>query len=319
MNKNMISLIFTLSIIGCFVVIKRMRQTASAAQYTIGIIQTASHPALDAVREGFMQELSHQLGDKVAYVVQNVQGSVAQAHGAAQQFHADTRYNAFFTIATPATQAMVAIEHTRPIIIAAVTDPTALGLMQYTNVTGVSDMIDIAGEIDMALQLVPTAQTVGLLYTSGEPNSLVLAKHMRRELEARGRTVTDFTISNESDVAAITALACRKVDLIIAPTDNTVASAIALIASIAITNKKPLVVSDNMLVSCGPLAARGIDYADHGKHAARVAHAVVIEGKNPADLPIEQTRSNHTYINQATLTTLELTIPAALQTNSTVI
>jgi putative ABC transport system substrate-binding protein len=319
MNNKIVSVLFTLVIVGSFVLLKWRQRSGTSARYTIGILQTASHPALDAVREGFMHDLKQQLDDNVTFVIHNAQGSVAQAHALAQQFHADPRYSAFFTIATPATQAMVANENRRPIIIAAVTDPASLGLLQQHNVTGVSDMIDVKAELDTALQLVPHAQTIGLLYTTGEPNSLTLAQRMRSELEKHGRTVTDFTITNESDVAAIVALACRKVDLLIAPTDNMVASTIALIATITTAQHTPLIVSDNMLVQFGPLASRGIDYTEHGKHAAHSAHALLTEDKKPADLPVEQTPSKQIFINKATLEALGLTIPASLQAESVII
>src|SRR5262249_48627479 len=152
-----------------FIAIKRFKKSNNTAAYTIGILQTASHPALDAVRDGFIEELKQKLGNSVAFVIQNAQGTVASAHTIAQQFHANTQYDAFFDIATPAAQALSAVEKEKPIIIAAVTDPYALGLVHPTsNVCGVTDMIDIKAEIDMLTALIPTAQSVGILYTAGE-------------------------------------------------------------------------------------------------------------------------------------------------------
>ena len=218
-----------------FVIAKQMKKPATTAKYTIGILQTASHPALDAVRDGFMEELKNTLGVDVAFIIQNAQGSVSQAHTIAQQFHANKQIQAVFAIATPAAQAMSAVEKTKPIFIAAVTDPNALGLIYpMTNVCGVTDAINVPAEIDMLVQLVPSAKTVGLLYTSGETNSLVMAKQMRQELEKRGLMVIDFAVTSESDLPAITELACRKVDVLLSPTYNMVASAIALLATITL-------------------------------------------------------------------------------------
>lgn len=288
------------------------RQTVAA--YTIGILQTASHPALDAAREGFVIELQTKLGNKVEFVIHNAQGSVAQAHAQAQQFHANKQYNGFFAIATPAAQALSVLEKERPIVITAVTDPDALGLIYpLTNVCGVSDMIDVKGEIAMLTQLVPHAKTVGLLYTSGETNSIMAVSQMRKELEVRGLTAVDFAVSNESDMAAVVELACRKTDVILAPTDNTVACAITLISAIALKYKKPLIVSDNMLVSAGVLAARGVDYKESGKQAARIAYKVLVNGRKPYELPIEQAKSDTIYINKQTLIELGLNVPETLQ------
>ena len=314
MKKIIVMVALVGAIVLGFVIAKQMKKPETKALYTIGILQTASHPALDAARDGFMEELQSKLNGDVTFVVQNAQGSISQAHTIAQQFHANRQLNGVFAIATPAAQAMGAVEKVKPIFIAAVTDPNALGLMHpLTNVCGTKDMINVPAEIDMLVQLVSSAKTVGLLYTSGETNSLVMAKQMRQELEARGLMVTDFAVTNESDLPAVTELACRKVDVLLSPTDNMVASAISLISTITLKNKKPFMVSDNMLVKFGPLAARGVDYRASGKQAAQVAYSVLVEGGKPYEMPIEQSQSTEIFINEATLDVLGLSIPAALQ------
>lgn len=296
------------------VVGNRMRLNRTTARYTIGILQTASHPALDAVREGFVHELQQKLGDHVAFFIHNAQGSIAQAHAVAQQLHADTNVKAVFAIATPAAQAMSAVEKEKPIIIAAVTDPHALGLIHpTTNVCGTTDMIDVAAEVDMLTKWIPQAKTVGLLFTSGETNSLVLIKHMHEEAEKRGITAIDFAVASEADMPAVVELACRKVDVLLAPTDNTVASCITLIAAVAEKHAKPLIVSDNMLVASGALAARGVDYRAAGIRAAQIAEQVLVENKKPFELPIEHPDCNEIFVNKAMLEKLKLEIPASLQ------
>lgn len=315
MKKIILIIGITIALVGSFIVIKQIKKTkVKNSAYTIGILQTASHPALDASREGFTEELKNQLGTDIEFVIQNAQGSISQAHTIAQQFHANQQYNGFFAIATPAAQAMSATEQKRPIFIAAVTDPNALGLIHpTTNICGTKDMIDVKAEIEMLTQLIPNVKTVGLLYTSGETNSIALVKQMHSELEIQGLKYIDFAVSNEADMQAIVELACRKTDVILAPTDNTVASTITLITTITRKNKKPLIVSDNMLVKYGALAARGVDYKASGKQAAQIAYKVLVEGKKPYELPIEQAKSEQIFINKATLDMLGLTIPTMLE------
>lgn len=300
-----------------FIMIKRMKSvTMPPAHYSLGIIQTALHPALDAVYDGFIEELTNTMGNNIAYTVKNAQGSIASAHAIAQQFHANKTYNAFFAIGTPAAQAMHSQEKEKPIIIAAVSDPNAAGLMHApTTICGVQDMVDVAAIVDLLKQLVPQAKTVGLLYTAGEANSIALVKKMRGALENLGLIVMDFAVSGEADIPVVMELACRKTDVMLAPTDNTVASSISLITTLAHNYKKPLIVSDNMLVKSGALAARGVDYRACGKQAARIAYAVLVEGKKPNELPIEQAQSEQIVINQKTLDALGLTIPESLRSS----
>jgi putative tryptophan/tyrosine transport system substrate-binding protein len=313
MKKIVVLLTIALALMASLVIVKQIGQSTSAT-YTIGILQTASHPALDAARDGFVEELKNKLGSSVAFVIQNAQGSVANAHALAQQFHANKRLSGFFAIATPAAQAMTTVEKERPIMIAAVTDPVALGLIHpTTNVCGTKDMIDVPSEIEMLIALVPQAHHIGLLYTSGELNSIALVTKMRQELQKRGLKATDFAFGSETDVQAMVALACRKTDLLLAPTDNMVASTISVIATTALASKKPLIVSDTMLVRSGPLAARGVDYKASGKRAAQIAFQVLVGGKKPGDIPIEQAESSELFINQSTLRALGLSVPDSLK------
>lgn len=310
MKKSIVIITIALAILTSFFLFKNSKNRSEKALYTIGILQTASHPALDAARNGFIDELKTLTGDGVDFVIYNAEGSISQAYTIAQRFHANKDINAFFTIATPATQAMSSVEKERPIVIAAVTDPAAMGLVYpETNVCGTKDMIDVKGEIDLLVQLAPQAKTVGLLYTSGESNSVILVNVMRKELEARGLTAVDFAITNESDVQAVVESACRKVDVLLAPTDNIVASTIGFIVALTMKCNKPLMVSDNMLVKFGALAARGVDYSQNGKQAAHIALKLLKGDKKPYELPIEQATSDQIFINKNTLESLGLTAP----------
>lgn len=313
--KKLISLgIVSLIIVGLVFLVQYNKQHEGSAMYTIGILQTASHPALDAVLDGFKNELENLMGNtKISFIIQNAQGSVSSAHTIAQQFHGSSKYDLFFAIATPAAQAMHAVEKERPIIIAAVTDPSALGFVYLmSNVCGLTDMIDVPAEVAMLHTLVPNAKNIGLLYTVGETNSLVLVDIMKKELIKLGLTPVDFAVSGESDMQAMVELACRKSDLILAPTDNVVASTISLISMITKKYKKPLIVSDNMLVSSGALAAQGVDYEKSGRQCAHHAFQLLTQDKNISEIGIEQTKSEQIFINKQTLELLELSVPQEL-------
>jgi putative tryptophan/tyrosine transport system substrate-binding protein len=316
----LIGCLLLVGLLAGFIRIKKIRKQNTTSAYHIGILQTASHPALDAARDGFIQELQQLLHNDIEFIINNAQGSIPHAHTIAQQFHANKQLTGFFAIATPAAQALSAVEKERPIIIAAVTDPYGLGLIYPgTNVCGSQDMIDVKAAIELIRALVPTVKTVGLLYTSGEVNALAAAKVMRSELETMGITSLDFSVSQELDIAGLVESACRKVDVIFTPNDNIISLSISLIASIAQKNSIPLFVSDPMLVASGPLAARGINYTQSGALAARIAYEVLVDGKKPSDIPIEQTPSNAIVVNKKTVEALGLTIPNDLAPHVTLV
>ncbi len=314
MKKSIVIITITLTIFTVFFLFKNSKKSTEKALYTVGILQTASHQALDAARDGFIEGLNEQLDNKVSSIIYNAEGSISQAYTIAQRFHANKDINLFFTIATPATQAMSAVEKERPIVIAAVTDPGAMGLIYpETNVCGTNDMIDVKKEVEMLIALVPQAKTVGLLYTSGESNSIALVNVMRKELESKGLVPIDFAITNESDVQAVVESACRKVDVLLAPTDNIVASTIGFVVSLTLKCNKPLIVSDNMLVTSGALAARGVDYRENGKQASHIAVKLLKGEKKPYQLPIEKAMSDQIFVNKHTLDMLGLAVPDGLK------
>lgn len=256
----------------------------------------------------------------IEYVVQNAQGNINNAHTIAQSFHADNDINMMFAIATPALQAAAAVETQKPIIFGAITDPRGLGVIHAkSNVTGSSDMINIPDTISMIKELIPEARTVALIYNNAEMNSVTMAASMKKELKKMGLEALDVGVTNEADLLPAVTSALSKADVLLAPTDNTIASAINLIAQQALQAKKPLIVSDNMLVEKGALAARGIDYKTNGKLAAQRAIAIIKNGTKPAELPVAYATSGRIFVNKQTLEALNIQIPTSLEDQVTLI
>lgn len=308
-HKTVGLLFISLALLG--IIIAKRTFTKKETLWTVGILQTATHPALDAATQGFTSELTSILGNKVSFITQNAEGSVSNMQTMAQGLRSNTSVDLLFAIATPAAQAVASLEKEKPIIFAAVTDPQAAGLTG-SNVTGVTDMIDVKKQIDLLSMLVPHAQTVGLIFNRGEINSLALAEQMKTELEQKDICVLEFGIINESEIPAAAQAACRKTDVILAPTDNTVASTIKVITTIAQRMHKAVIVSDTLLVSQGALAAQGIDYATCGKQAAHLAAELLQGSKQISNMAIVHPDSK-AVINRQEFDRLQLNIPASLQ------
>ncbi|HSW73520.1 MAG TPA: ABC transporter substrate-binding protein, partial [Candidatus Limnocylindria bacterium] len=281
---------------------------------TIGILQTASHPALDAAREGFEDTVRTALDGKVEFVVRNAQGSITSAHTIAQSFHANPTIAGIYAIATPAAQAIASVEKEKPIFLAAVTDPHAAGVLQPNgNVCGSTDMVTPDTIVNLVKTLVPQAKTVGLLYNSGEINSKIQVERLTAALRAQGLQPLEVGVTSEADVPAATTSVCQKADVIVLPNDNVMSSSIQLIASLALKYKKPLIASDNLLVKHGALAARGVDYKASGAQAGTYAVDVLQHGKKPSELPLAQPVMGPIMINKKVASELGIVIPTNTQ------
>ena len=299
----------------CFFGLKHLSTNKKTeTKFNIGILQFASHPALDQGRDGFIEKLKKELGKEVNFIIQNAQGCMQSALSAAQSFHLNKKIDAIHAIGTSAAQIASKVEKEKPIFFSIVTDPVAAGLIHPgTNCCGSSDKIDIKGLVETLKLLVPNAKNIALIFNPAEINSIKSVEEIKKELRNLNLNPLEFGINDESEVAFVTNLACRKADAIITPTDNIVAVTIKVISNIALKNKIPLIVSDNLLVKHGPLGSRGIDFREIGKKAAKQAIEVLIKGKKPEEMPIAFSSKNTMSINKKTLSELKIEIPENLK------
>lgn len=309
--KKLLIIVLSIAVIGAILYFQKTKNVATRENVkTIGIIQIASHPALDDARQGFIDELSKQVGSHVNFVYQNAQGSIATAHMIAKKFAHDAHICAIYAIATPAAQAIATIEKEKPIFIAAVTDSSVLGNQE--NIYGVCDMIDMQQEIAMIKAFIPDIKTIGVVYNNSEANSMAQVQQMHKECAKQDISILEIGISQESDLSNAVNSTCRKVDALLCPTDNMIASAMDLLVSLVNKHNKPLFACHNQAVQQGALAARGVNYYECGQRVGQMADNLLFK-HDIASVSIEQAPINKIYVNKSALSHLGLTIPAALQ------
>ena len=152
--------------------------TGSADGYKIGVIQFVKHAALDRATEGFKDAIAKS-GLQVVYNDQNANGESSNCETIANILVNDGS-DLIFANATPAAQAVAGKTTEIPIVITSVTDPASSGLVASNkntgnNVTGTSDLTPVEAQINLLKQLVPSAKTIGIMYTGSEDNSIFQA------------------------------------------------------------------------------------------------------------------------------------------------
>ncbi len=265
-------------------------EAADGTTYRIGLLQYVQHDALDKCWDGFIAALedsgiSYELDD------QNAAGDTPTCTTIAQKFVNDGD-DLIFAIATPAAQACAAETEDIPIVLTAVTDPAASGLVETNeqpggNVTGSSDLTPVADQIGLLKQIFPDAQTVGILYCSAESNSEIQAQMAREACEAAGMTAVDYTVATSNDIQTVVESMVGNVDVIYTPTDNVIAAGMPTVAMIANANGLPTIVGEEGMCTAGGLATYTIDYEELGRIAGEMAVEILTEGASPADMPIE--------------------------------
>ena len=281
--------------------------------YKIGVLQLTEHSALDAANDGFVRALDES---GISY---DIEQQNAQNDQSACQTIASTLVNdgcdLILAIATPAAQAVAGATSDIPIIGTAITDFAASGLVDDNdapggNLTGTSDMNPVSDQIDLLVQLVPDAKTVGLLYCTAESNSDIQVALAEEALDELGIAHERYTASSSNEIQQVSESMVGKVDAVYIPTDNTISAGISTGTMVTNENDLPTVVGEVGMVEGGALASVSINYEELGYRAGEMAVQILTEGADPAEMPIEQMTADECDLvyNQETADTLGIDV-----------
>lgn len=300
MNKRQYSIIAIIFFIIFFAFYSYYRrpQTLNAKTKKIAILKTASHPALDKAEQGFVEMIKKEYGDSVVYDIKNADGSIIAMNTIADSFAHDPSISLFYVIATAALQALAQKEAYRPIVFAAVTNPSLLNTSNRHNVCGITDAIDTQRQMDSVAQFVRNIQTIAIVYNIAELNSIHAVQEIKKEAKTLGILVYEIGILQTAEIANALEQYVQKIDAIVTPTDNLIASSASFIASFCNQYNIPLIVSDNLLLQYGALASFGIDYYQAGKHAGECAIRILNEEKTADQIGFEKLHQDTLLVNK---------------------
>ncbi|AEB29913.1 putative ABC transporter, substrate-binding lipoprotein precursor [Carnobacterium sp. 17-4] len=282
----------------------------------VGILQLTSHPALDLIYKGIVDELNdagYIDGETMTLDFQNAQGDQSNLNSMSTRF-VSRGADVMVGIATPSAQALANSSQDIPIVLGAVTDPEGSGLVKSNeapggNITGVSDLTPIKEQFSLIKEILPEAQTIGILYSSSEDNSIVQAEQAIEIAEEMGLDTQVMTVSSTNDVAQVASTLAAQVDAIWVPTDNTIASAMNTLVSAADSNLIPVFPAVDTMVEEGGLATVGLDQYELGRLTGEMVVAILNGDTNPATTPIRYLDQGDIIINEEKAEQLGLTIP----------
>ncbi len=278
--------------------------TALAQDKFVAITAIVEHPALDAVRDGVIKQLEKDgfaEGKNLKVKYQSAQGNTGTAAQIARQFIGE-KPDAIVAIGTPSAQAVVAATKTIPVVFAAITDPVAAQLVKAkepsgTNVTGVSDVLELEPQINLIKQVVPNVKKVGVVYNPGEANSAVVVKQLKEMLAAQNIDLVEASAPRSVDVSSAARSLIGKVDAIYTTTDNNVVSAYEALVKVGNEADIPLIASDTSSVERGAIAALGLNYFNIGEQSGAIVSRV-FKGENPGTIAFETSKNLSLHINK---------------------
>ncbi len=282
--------------------------------YLVGISQLIQHGALDAATQGFKDALTEKLGDRVSFDFQNAQGDPNTCASIANGFVA-SKVDLIMANATPALQAAATATADIPVLGTSITEyGVALGIEDFKgtvggNVSGTSDLAPLDRQAAMFRELFPDLSSIGLIYCSGEPNSLYQVHTIRDLLEADGYTARLFPFTDSNDLAGVTIAAIAEVEAIYLPTDNTVASNTGIIDNICRPARIPVITGEkDTCAGCG-VATLSIDYYDLGYATGKMAALILTGQAQIADMPVEYAPNFTKMYNEEICKELGLVMP----------
>lgn len=306
--------VMALGMIGC--------QGKSKEVTEIGINQFMVHEALDASRQGFLDVLKENGfvdGENIRVEYKNANGEQSTALTIAQDF-VNSGKDMIFAIATPSAQASYNATKDIPIIITAVTDPVDAGIAKSfehseTNITGTSDGVAIGPQLEILKKVLPEAKTLGVIYNTSEANSILQVNLLKEAAAEFGLTVKEVGVTNLNDVNSVLPSALENIDVLYTPTDNTIASAYAVIVDMANKAKVPVFCAEDAGVNAGGLISAGLNYYDLGRETGLMA-IELIKGTKPTDIAISTLKNPSVVVNTNTAKLLGIDIPQSVLENA---
>lgn len=283
---------------------------------TVGIAQIVSHPSLNTIRDAMVKELKkkgYEDGKNIKLVYGDASGQVSNLNTIMNQFEQEDA-KVIVAIATPTAQSAAKLSKKIPVVFSAVSDPVGAKLVKSldkpgNNITGTSDEVQMDQILDLALKMTPDIKTIGYLYNASEANSVANLEKAKAYAKKKGLTIVEATGKDITELQTSASVLVNKVDAVLSPNDNTVASGMNALSKICLEAGKPFYVGADSMVKDGGLATVGIDYENLGKATADMV-IEVLKGKSPKDMPVKVFKTDlNTYVNQKVLETLGLSMP----------
>ena len=279
----------------------------------IGIAQYGEHASLDNCREGFLQGLEqaglvegvdYQLDYQNAHFDDTIDAQIAQAFSAENAA-------LMVGIATPSAVACynAAEDKDIPVIFTAVTDPVEAKL-DSGNVTGTSDKLPVEAQLDLIRQLQPDAETIGIIYTTSEPNSISAIAEYQEKAGDYGFTIDAIGVTSQSEVTqAVDKLIADGVDCFSNLTDNNVVGVLSSILEKTNEAGIPVYGSEVEQVKLGCVASAGIDYVQLGVQTGTMAAKVFLGEATCDEIEYETISEYGIYINSDALAEMGISLP----------
>lgn len=292
--KKLLSVLLTLILV--FSLAAFGSASAEGESYKVGICNFVDDASLNQIIANIrsqLESISAEKGVTFEILEDNCNTDANVMNQIIANFIADD-VDLMVAIATPVAMGMQAAteDNQIPVVFAAVSDPVGAGVVESleapgANLTGTSDYLDTNAVMNLIFAANPEADLVGLLYNVSEDASTAAIAAAKSYLEEKGVKYVERTGTTVDEVMlAAEALVSDKVDAVFTPTDNTIMTAeLAIYETFAEAGIPHYTGADSFALN-GAFLGYGVDYANLGVETGNMVADILMNSKNPAEVPV---------------------------------
>ena len=281
----------------------------------VAIVQQTSIPALDDGVEGMLDALKvrgYVDGGRISVHRYNAQGDTATANAIATEVTSGDN-DLILTVSTISLQTVANANKNatppRKHVFGVVTDPYSIGVgvssqnhaVHPPYMTGIGSSPPVADLFALARQLRPGLKRVGLVWNPAEANSVVATQLGRAVCSRMGIQLIEANAENSTMVGdAVSSVIAQDVEAIWVSPDLTTAHGLDVIIRKAKVARIPVLSSIPTAKPSGTLFDLGADYKGIGYASGMIA-ADVLDGRDPAKIPVEDMMPSKLQVNRVAL------------------
>lgn len=279
--------------------------------YHIGILQLTQN--LDDAVRGFKDGLA-DAGLTAEFHYLNADGALNDLPQLAEKL-ASQKVELIFACSTPAAQAAARLAGTIPVVFTPVFDPVGAQLTQSMDkpggkITGMSGMVPASAKVTFIHELLPAAQTIGILYHTGDRNALLEVSNFKQAANP-AFTLIDLPIDKPEDLSTLPDRLSPALDALFLPIGRVIEENFASVVYYADVVNLPIITSHAPNV---PFGALGALVANHYKLglACAVQAAQILAGTQPGSIPVGIVDNPEIQLNAFAAANLGIELPQAL-------
>jgi putative ABC transport system substrate-binding protein len=284
---------------------------------TIGVLAIEPWSPIDTFRQA-LYDLGYIEGKNVRFEYRYAKGNNERLPELAKDL-VSLNVDVILTWGTDAVLAAKQTTTTIPIVMGVIGDPLGIGIVTSLahpggNITGCSlDSAELeAKRLQLLKELIPGLSRVAILFNPTNHYMPLALESARKGAQVLDLSLAVYEVHDTTTLnAAFAALTEDRPDAFLVPADTFLASERSRIAQFALENKLPSVYTFREYIEAGGLLAYTPNYKDLFRRAASYVDKI-LKGAQPGELPIQQPRGFHLFINLKTARALGLTVPRRL-------